>query len=262
MKNKRFRLGTTSYIIPDDILPNVRFLADKVDDIELVLFEVDDGPNNLPDAQTIRELNFLAETHNLTYTVHLPLDLEFGFDGDKYHVSIEKALKVIRLTEPLNPFAYVVHLNGRDIKDNCDQPTYQQWLTNIIKAITVVSEALPDPNLLSVENLEGYPLDFWDAVFDLTPVSRCIDIGHLILDQIDPIPYLNKHLHQTNVIHLHGINGRDHKSIHHIPRASLTAILQTIHQQGYNGVLTLEIFNEEDFNDSIRTLEELNLINK
>lgn len=30
-----FRLGTTSFIIPDDILPNVEFLSDKVDDIEI-----------------------------------------------------------------------------------------------------------------------------------------------------------------------------------------------------------------------------------
>ena len=28
-----FRLGTSSYIIPADILPNVDFLKDKVDDI-------------------------------------------------------------------------------------------------------------------------------------------------------------------------------------------------------------------------------------
>ena len=54
MQTYPFRLGTTSYIIPDDILPNARFLADKVDDIELVLFEVDDGPNNLPTPQTLK----------------------------------------------------------------------------------------------------------------------------------------------------------------------------------------------------------------
>ncbi len=51
-----FRLGTTSYIIPADILPNVRYLADKVQDVELVLFEVDDGQNNLPSAEVIDDL--------------------------------------------------------------------------------------------------------------------------------------------------------------------------------------------------------------
>ncbi len=39
---RQFRLGSTSYVYPDDILPNVRKLMSSVDDIELVLFEVDD----------------------------------------------------------------------------------------------------------------------------------------------------------------------------------------------------------------------------
>jgi sugar phosphate isomerase/epimerase len=86
-----FRIGTTSYIIPDEIIPNVRYLAGLVDDIELVLFEVDEGPNNLPDAAAIKELQSLAARHQLTYTVHLPLDLQLaGADGER-HISLQKA---------------------------------------------------------------------------------------------------------------------------------------------------------------------------
>ncbi|MBD3421644.1 MAG: hypothetical protein GF398_16125 [Chitinivibrionales bacterium] len=40
-----FFLGNTSFIIPDDILPNVRMQALLVDDIELVLFESPDQSN-------------------------------------------------------------------------------------------------------------------------------------------------------------------------------------------------------------------------
>ena len=69
MKNNPFRLGTTSYIVPDDILPNVRYLAGKVRDIELILFEVDDGPNNLPSTEVIDELTTIAQENDLTYTV-------------------------------------------------------------------------------------------------------------------------------------------------------------------------------------------------
>ncbi len=65
-----FRLGTTSYIIPADILPNAHYLAGKVRDIELILFEVDDGPNNLPSTEVIDELLLIAQQHDLTYTVH------------------------------------------------------------------------------------------------------------------------------------------------------------------------------------------------
>ena len=65
MKRFPFRIGTTSYIIPEDILPNVVFLADLVDDIELVLFEVDNGPNNLPDKKVIAELVKIARQHQI-----------------------------------------------------------------------------------------------------------------------------------------------------------------------------------------------------
>ena len=62
-----FRLGTTSYIWPDDILPNVRQLAPLVDDIELVLFESDEYGSNLPDKDVIAELKQLALAYGLTY---------------------------------------------------------------------------------------------------------------------------------------------------------------------------------------------------
>ena len=44
-----FRLGTTSYLLPDDLLTNAEFLGPLVDDAELVLFE-SEGVLNLPDA--------------------------------------------------------------------------------------------------------------------------------------------------------------------------------------------------------------------
>ena len=47
-----FRLGTTSYIIPDDILPNVCYLAGKVKDIELLLFDNDEYCN-IPDEEQL-----------------------------------------------------------------------------------------------------------------------------------------------------------------------------------------------------------------
>ena len=72
-----FRIGTSSYIIPDDILPNVRYLADKVKDIELVLFDIDEYCN-IPDAVQIAELKNLAAENGLSYTVHLPLNLSFS----------------------------------------------------------------------------------------------------------------------------------------------------------------------------------------
>ena len=73
-----FRIGTTSYIIPADILPNVEYLAPLVDDVQLVLFETDEHGSNLPDATLRQRLADLAAQYGITYTVHLPLDLRLG----------------------------------------------------------------------------------------------------------------------------------------------------------------------------------------
>ena len=53
------RLGTSSYIIPADIIPNVDYLKDKVDDIELVLFESSDA-SNIPSSDMIKRLDDYA----------------------------------------------------------------------------------------------------------------------------------------------------------------------------------------------------------
>jgi hypothetical protein len=53
-----FRIGTTSYIYPDDILPNVHRLKGKIDDIELVLFEANNA-GNIPLAEVVSLAAFL-----------------------------------------------------------------------------------------------------------------------------------------------------------------------------------------------------------
>src|SRR5574337_1828459 len=100
-----FRLGTTSYIIPADILENVEWLAGKVRDIQLILFETDTHGSNLPDAALRRRLRELGAARNLTYSVHLPLDLRLADGGDITHESILKARKVIESTIELEPTA-------------------------------------------------------------------------------------------------------------------------------------------------------------
>src|ERR1035437_9990428 len=110
-----FRFGTTSYIIPADILPNIHYLVGKVQDVELVLFEVEDGSSNLPNCEQIAELHNIAADNDLTYTVHLPLDLRLADDGSPRHASLEKARRVIDCTRDLDPWAFVLHLDGKSV---------------------------------------------------------------------------------------------------------------------------------------------------
>ncbi len=253
-----FRLGTTSYIVPDDILPNVRYLADKVQDVELVLFEVDDGANNLPSPEVAAELKKLAEAHALTYTVHLPLDLRLGADGDEGHVSLVKARAVIERTRDLNPWAYVLHLDGRELlaAQASGAGVAQRaaaWQDQAVRALELTAEWAGGPDLLAVENLERYPLDFWTPVLDRVPVARCVDIGHLWLDHHDPLPFLRAALPRTRVVHLHGVSQRDHQSLALMPPEILNPVMDYL-SEAYQGILTLEVFSEADFHTSLAAM--------
>ena len=245
-----FRIGTSSYIIPDDILPNVRFLAGKVKDIELVLFDIDEYCN-IPDKAQAEELKAAAAAYGLSYTVHLPLDLNFS-DQDR-DLSIEKAMKVIDGTRCLDPHAFICHLECRDIPDT-EGPALLDWQAQRIRAVNALAERSGIRSGFAVENLERYPIEWNEAVIRACGTRACLDIGHLFLRKEDPIPVMRKWLPLTTVIHLHGIGTRDHQSLVHMPKEAVKAVIDELLRQDYRGVLTLEVFNENDFNGSMEVI--------
>ncbi|MCC7447055.1 MAG: sugar phosphate isomerase/epimerase [Anaerolineae bacterium] len=238
-----FRVGSTSYVYPADILPNVERLAAQgdVDDIELILFEVDDGPNNLPDSRTVQALADLARANQLTYTVHLPLDLQLGAEGSLQHASLVKAERVIQTTLPLDPFAFVFHLDGAGVGE-------PGWTARALRALDAVIGWVGQPERLAVENLELYNPAYLDDILAALPISRTTDIGHLWKMGRDPLDVLDNWLPRTRVIHIHGMAERDHKSLALTPPEQLDPVMDKL--MGYTGVVTLEVFETADFFDS------------
>ena len=247
-----FRIGTSSYIIPDDILPNVRYLADKVKDIELVLFDIDEYCN-IPDAAQITELKEIAAENGLSYTVHLPLNLNFS--DREQDISITKAMKVISATRALDPLAYVCHLECRDIPDS-EGEALADWQAQRIRAVNALAEISGIRSEFAVENLERYPIGWNKPVIRACGTHATLDIGHLFLQKVDPIPVMREWLPLTSVIHLHGVGTRDHQSLQHMRKEEIKAILAELKRQDYRGVVTLEIFNENDFNGSMEMIRE------
>ena len=255
MNSYPFRLGTTSYIIPADILHNVHYLAGKVQDVELVLFEVDDDQGNLPSKEQITELVSIAADNDLTYTVHLPLDLRLADDGSPRHASLEKARRVIDCTLELDPWAYVLHLDGKSVRNGAAFEAMQRWQEQAVQSLEIVGGWAGGVEKLAVENTEGYPLDFYQPVLERIAVNRTVDVGHLWLDNHDPVAYLRNALPRTRVIHIHGIASRDHESLMHVPKDMLRAVLDELVRANYRGVLTVEVFSEDDFLSSCAALK-------
>lgn len=254
LKNRfPFRLGTTSYIIPAELLPNVMFLADKVDDIELVLFESEEI-SNLPDAATVMVLKDMADRFDLTYTVHLPLDTWMGHEQASVRQrSVDKCLRVIECTAPLLPFAYVLHFHG-DQRGEIPSPDLERWIDGHRRS---VERLLQDVNSqdLCVETLD-YPYTVVENIISDYNLSVCLDIGHLLMCGYAAEDYLDRYLPLSRVIHLHGVEeGQDHRSVAFVPAGLLTTLVNRLgNGPNKTRVLTMEIFDEGAFNKSLDVL--------
>jgi sugar phosphate isomerase/epimerase len=250
-----FRLGTTSYVIPDEIIPNVRFLSEKVDDVEIVLFETG-GLSNIPSTEIVRDLKSLAADRDLTYTVHLPIDIHTGHaDTAERRRAVEACRRIIDRMAPVEPFAYVLHLAG-DRRGDSPSDDLLRWRALHRDSVRTLIQELP-PKKLCIENLD-YPFETVSGIVRELGLSVCTDIGHLLLCARDVSAHLDRHLAETRVVHLHGIeDGVDHRSAHHLDPGLLKALMNQLVEKGATErVVTLEIFNEEDLRASTACIAE------
>ncbi|MBI5878966.1 MAG: sugar phosphate isomerase/epimerase [Chloroflexi bacterium] len=232
MRPPAYRLGSTSYVYRAGLVENASRLANWVRDVELVLFELPDGSGNVPDAATVAQLAEIGRVHDLTYTVHLPRDLRAP-----PHPSIDAARRIVAACEPLQPHAYVFHLDGAGAGT-------LDWTAQAIEAARALVAMVPGPRCLSLENLENYLPEYLLPIFDAVPLSRALDIGHLWKAGRDPAPFIETWLEHARVVHLHGFQGSDHLPLAVMSAARLDPILERLNN--WDGVLTLEVF-EDDF---------------
>ncbi len=241
-----FLLGATSYVVEAGLLENARFLRGLVDDMELVLFHTPEA-SNLPSEDEIGALAELA-AGGFGYTVHLPLDIPPG--SQSYPLSV--ALEVIESTLPLEPRAFVVHLDGRKLLPRPSTKELASWLEGEADALAALIEAAGDPSLIAVENLERWPPEWFLPMIDPLEVGLTIDVGHLWVQRRDPVPYLERWLRKAKVVHLHGVSQTDHVSLEEVEERDLKRVLDVL--RGFRGVLTLEVFGMADFESSVKVL--------
>ncbi len=248
-----FKVGCTSYVYPDDILPNVRKMRDIVDDIEIILFE-SEALSNLPDKDIIKRLARFPKQYGITYTIHFPVDVKAG-SGDLNERSryVEQVLKIIKLTEPLKPFAYLMHLEG--IRASASEQEITEWQKNcdeVCHKIASVPEI--DHRNICIENLD-YPVEWHAALVRKYGFSMCMDVGHLWRYGRAWEDTLNRYLHQVRVIHLHGVyEERDHISLKYSKLDDIKIFYNILIDKKYKNLVTLELFDEKDTFESIEIM--------
>ena len=246
----QFRLGTTSFIYPDHYIPNVKMLGPCLDEIELLLFE--SAYDSLPSKQEIKDLSMLAKEFDITYDIHLPLDI---YPGDKNPAIRRRAIdtikQVVDLTLPLAPSIFTLHLSYDE--DSSDKDIVKKWQERIYESMELLLSTGIESRSIAIENLM-YPFEWAEKVISSLNLAVCIDIGHLILMNTDIVETFEKHHHRTSIIHLHGVEDNlDHLSLDKLTdneTSDVMGILKT-----YAGIVIIEVFSYDNLQASLKYLE-------
>jgi sugar phosphate isomerase/epimerase len=262
---KNFKLATTSFIFHDKIIPNIKKLGSFFDEIELLIFE-SQPEEYLPSKNDIKQLLYLSKKYDLTYNVHLPVDVSLTCEAaDKREKARDIILKVIELFAPLNPTTYTLHLDMQpDIKKDSEQDIEKQnqielWQDRIQKSFESLLPRIPNPEIISIETLD-YSFRYVEPIIEQFKLSVCIDAGHQIKYGYDLLKTFDKHKLKTSIIHLHGVDFsqskiKDHTSLDKMPPRYMSQVKTILND--YSGVVSLEVFNLDNLNNSLLSLSNL-----
>lgn len=254
MPDRPFRLGTTSFIYPDHIIPNVRKIGPFFDEMELLVFE--SSPKGvLPSRDDIRVLEQLSGELSLSYNIHLPTDISLTDIADSQQArAVDTLLAVIELFAPLTPTTHTLHLPmDRTMTTSGD---FVLWEERACRGLELLVPQLLNPGKISLETLWYAPAYLQPLVtkFDL---SLCIDAGHHFKYGHDLRTTFELFKGKIPVVHLHGVDfsgpaPRDHTRLDRLPDDLFAETAQLL--AAYEGVVSLEVFNLENLNRSLEKL--------
>jgi sugar phosphate isomerase/epimerase len=162
---------------------------------------------------------------------------------------------ILDLTLPLDPFAYILHLEG--VSPDADASEQSRWLLDSAETCAYLAGQIGrETYKVAVENL-AYPPEWHLPLVSEFGFSNCLDIGHLFRYGADLEVTLESLLPSTRVIHLHGWDGsQDHVSLKKMDARKIDDLLN-LRLKNYDNVVTLEVFNESDTFESLEVMERL-----
>lgn len=261
LPGKSFKLGTTSFIFPDHIIPNVKKLGKAFDEIELLTFE--SQPSDvLPSKEDVKELLYLSKELNVTYNIHLPIDVSLTCESrEKRQKAVDTIVKVVELFAPLNPSTHTLHIDMPREIQNHDQISLDNWEDRTRQSLGALVSAISDPGIISIETLD-YPFCLVETLIQDFNLAVCLDAGHGIVHGLNPVKTFEKHKDRITIMHLHGVDfsGKkviDHTSLDKLPEKYVGQIEMIL--KNFTGVVSLEVFNLEKLNRSLSFLQTMNI---
>ncbi len=246
-----FNIGTTSFIYPDDYVPNVKMLGPYLENIELLLFE-SNHTDALPSKNVIEELANLAKDFNLTYNVHLPTDISLSSrDSQQQRNAVETIIRVAERVAPLYPTTLTLHVPYNEA--SLDEDDVKGWQERALKNLAKILANGTSAQLISIENLD-YPFEILVPIISELDLAICLDCGHLILHGDNIQKFFNTYSAKTAIIHLYGVaKNHFHGPLDQLPEKLIVPIMRLLAK--FNGIVSLEVFSYAHLEASLQFME-------
>ncbi|MCP4220275.1 MAG: hypothetical protein GY765_36930 [bacterium] len=251
-----FKISAPSYLLPTGYIENVTYLMDKVDDIQLLVFDpplpAEESPGRedpLFSEGTISTLGYLARDADLTFSVHMPVKPQCFDDMEGL---LQTSCYIIGKLDALPVSSYTFHY---DLPGRASWETFSADEIKTVDAVYIeffqrLKERCPGMDF-SLENT-GTPLSALDTVVSACGLSYCIDIGHLAVGGWD-MSEISSRLDRASVVHLHGWEEIEGKKKDHRPVTFDREIFKLL--ESFRGVLTIENYHKLLYGKSLETLE-------
>ncbi len=280
------RLGSTSFLVHKDYVSALSFVSEHCEDVALLLIDTGENGEYLPSHKDVEAIADILEKTQTSLHIHLPTTN--NCESEKSRTALYDAcLLAIERTKILKPHSFVLHVDLPSFKkeDKALNDTESQQIKDLLAKL---ASNLPSPQHLAIENLEGYSPHFWDFCFENTGYSRCLDVGHLWKDGLDPLPFFSAWQEKIRLIHLHGLapnkdclysleklqemtapllygsalwqdffgnKPKDHKSLENMPPSCIDAFMHCLWKEDFRGHINIEVFDFADFISSCAVLE-------
>jgi len=258
-KDFPFKLGSTSLTYPNlNLLENVKRTPDEFDLVELTL----EYPRNLPlKDKTVRKLEELREERGVDYTIHLPLSIRLATTNPHLReASIRVVAETYEQAEKLDPLVYTLHVTpmyypgGSPLTHLFEVEQYMNQLEKARESLEQLKDYL-DPGKIAVENLFT-DLHRLQGFLEEEGYGRCLDVGHLIKREEDPVLHYYENSASIINLHLHGVvEGNDHRQLEEeAENLNLISLFEVLRKKDYEGPIILEQFKTGHLKESLDTM--------
>jgi len=246
-----FNIGTTSFIYPDDYVPNVKMLGPYMENIELLLFE-SNHTDAIPSKQVIGELASLAKDFNLTYNVHLPTDISISSrDPQQQSIAVETIVRVVESVAPLFPTTLTLHVPYNEA--SLDEDDVKSWQERALKNLNKILANGTPGQLISIENLD-YPFEILAPIISELDLGVCLDFGHLIIHKYDIQRFYRRNSDKISIIHLYGVDQNHyHRGLNRLAPEFIDPVLGILKK--FKGSVSLEVFSFDSLDASLKFVE-------